>query len=618
MVRDIQEIRESQFVLMYGPGALIESKNGTRLIPEINHCLGSKRYNNDFLRKNEFGNEIRMSSVIRSITDENKIHLFSMPSNSTQNIEKGNGSYFSYVFPTWKICNDKHDGRGTILYDSFHSKDNKCPLCGEDPSTNVRFLLACCDGHLDDIPWDYAIHGSNKSCHPKYYLWNDKGSSFSDIEIKCSVCGASKTMDEIYLGVSFKCTGRYPEKQTPIFKNYEQSNALFSNFTDDTKKSNCEHYMKIVQKQSTSLRVANTITLLKMPKYDDPIVKLFDQPIFKGLRSLINETNDFVSLLKLFRDIEDEDFNTLTNYLMEKKYILQKDGNYINFDNESHYPHFQEFKKLILNIIDGVDFKGALDEELNTLCMEEISKSSMVKHSFINYNLKWLDKEFPIKISPISKLKTVTAQLSYRREPWLNYDQNEQGNIQNKCVSSGHINEDGVWYPAYEGVGEGIFITSEYNPLNYINSDKNLLKKWEEVIYHIDVGDRNEIKVPLFVWWHTLSHALINSLSLSCGYNSTALKERIYINNDKAGILIYNTSPGEDSGMGGLVETVKSFDIVLKNAMNSILFCSNDPLCFNENIGKNKVNGAACHNCLLISETSCEHRNTLLDRHLFI
>ena len=129
---------------------------------------------------------------------------------------------------------------------------------------------------------------------------------------------------------------------------------------------------------------------------------------------------------------------------------------------------------------------------------------------------------------------------------------------------------------------------------------------------------RDEIKVPLFVWWHTLSHALINSLSLSCGYNSTSLKERIYINGDNAGILIYNTSPGEDSGMGGLVETVNSFDIVLKNAMNTLLFCSNDPLCYNEEIGNNKVNGAACHNCLLISETSCEHRNTLLDRHLFI
>ncbi len=618
MVRDIQEIRESQFVLMYGPGALIESKNGTRLIPEINHCLGSKKYNADFLKKNEFDNEIRMSSVIKSITDESKIHLFSMPSNSSQNIEKGNGSYYTYVFPTWKICNDKHDGIGTILYDSLHSKNNMCPICGEDPSTNVRFVLACCDGHLDDIPWDYAVHGSDNSCHPRYYLWNDRGSSFSDIEIKCPDCGKTKTMDEIYLDVSFKCTGRYPEKQGPLFDKNSESYARFSNFTDESKKSDCDHYMKIVQKQSTSLRVPNTITLLKMPKYDNPIVKLFDQQSFKFLKSLIAASTDFVAILNLFQDIEKEDLNTLTDYLLEKKFIFESNGNYVNSDDENIDYHFQEFKKLILDIINGVDFKGALDEELYTLNMDEISKSSMVKHSFIDYDLKWLDNKFPIKVSPISKLKTVTAQLSYRREPWIDSDDDEPGNIKNEYVSSGHNNEDGVWYPAYEGVGEGIFITSEYNPLEYLDLDKNLIENWEEVIGHIDAGDRDEIKVPLFIWWHTLSHALINSLSLSCGYNSTSLKERIYINGEKAGVLIYNTSPGEDSGMGGLVETVKSFDIVLKNAMNTLLFCSNDPLCYNEEIGKNKVNGAACHNCLLISETSCEHRNTLLDRHLFI
>ena len=618
MVRDIQEIRESQFVLMYGPGALIESKNGTRLIPEINHCLGSRKYNADFLKKNEFDNEIRMSSVIRSITDESKIHLFSMPSNSSQNIEKGNGSYYTYVFPTWKICNNKHEGIGTILYDSLRSKNNMCPKCEEDPSTNVRFVLACCDGHLDDIPWNYAIHGSDNSCNPKFYLWNDRGSSFSDIEIKCPDCGETKTMDEIYLDVPFKCNGRYPEKQGPLFDQNSESNARFSNFTDKSKNSDCDHHMKIVQKQSTSLRVPNTITLLKMPKYDNPLVKLFDQQGFKFLESFIATSTDFVALLNLFQNIEKEDLNTLTNYLLEKKFIFENNGNYMNSDDENINQHFQEFKKLILDIIKGVDFKGALNEELYTLNMDEISKSSMVKHSFINYNLKWLDNEFPIKVSPISKLKTVTAQLSYRREPWLNPDDDEPSNIKNESVSSGHNNEDGVWYPAYEGVGEGIFITSNYNPLKYLDLDKNLIKKWEEVIVHIDVAGREEIKNPLFVWWHTLSHALINSLSLSCGYNSTSLKERIYINRDNAGILIYNTSPGEDSGMGGLVETVKSFDIVLKNAMNTLLFCSNDPLCYNEEIGKNKVNGAACHNCLLISETSCEHRNTLLDRHLFI
>ena len=149
----------------------------------------------------------------------------------------------------------------------------------------------------------------------------------------------------------------------------------------------------------------------------------------------------------------------------------------------------------------------------------------------------------------------------------------------------------------------------------------NTRKLWEDANLPQN-KDRPEITSPLFVWWHTLSHALIKSLSLSCGYSSASLRERVYVDDlGRGGILIYNTSPGDDSGMGGLVDVVynkKEFYRVLENAMNTIRVCSNDPLCSSVKINDDAVNGSACHNCLLISETSCEHLNTFLDRHFFI
>ena len=613
MAKDIQEIRESQFVLMYGPGALIESKNGTRLIPEINSCLNTK-YVQDFLENHEFDKEVRLSSVIRNLTNEEKIHLFSMPSNLSQNMEKGKGSYKTYVFPAWKICNGKHGDVGSILFNSMKSKNNKCPICQDNPSTNVRFLLACCDGHLDDINWNYAVHGNNK-CSPEYYIWEDKGRSFSDITITCKDCGAKKTMDDIYTKVHFDCNGRLPEKQGPYFDESSDIYATFSNDSQFSLNEDCKHKMKIVQKQSASLRIPHTITLLKIP-IQDHIANIFEQPGMNLLRTQISNAKDFIELLNVFVDIEKSDYEKLLKYFLKEGYIKLENGNYVNSDDEDIFDELKEFKELIFNAINGVKFIEALDDEFNTLLKDEIYEESMVKKPFVNYDLKWLDNSYPINVCSVSKLKTVTAQLSYHREPWIEPD--KQGNMSNKSQSSGHKSENGVWYPAYEGVGEGIFITANQSPFSQLNVDENLIKKWDEVIKDMDTGDRPEIKDPLFVWWHTLSHAIINSLSLSCGYNSTSLKERIYISGKKVGILIYNTSPGEDSGMGGLSETANSFEIVLKNAMDSIVSCSNDPLCFNEKIAKNKVNGAACHNCLLISETSCEHRNTMLDRHFFV
>jgi len=126
------------------------------------------------------------------------------------------------------------------------------------------------------------------------------------------------------------------------------------------------------------------------------------------------------------------------------------------------------------------------------------------------------------------------------------------------------------------------------------------------------------VSEPLFVWLHTLSHAIIKALSAHAGYSAAALRERIYIDRkaENGGILIYTTSLGEDGGMGGLVETADKFETILRLATGSIRICSNDPLCSEVRRKPEMTNGAACYSCIFVSETSCEHRNMFLDRHL--
>ena len=65
-----------------------------------------------------------------------------------------------------------------------------------------------------------------------------------------------------------------------------------------------------------------------------------------------------------------------------------------------------------------------------------------------------------------------------------------------------------------------------------------------------------------------------------------------------------------------LVALVPLFDRVLRVAFNTIDGCSNDPLCSEMQFDIGKYNGAACYACQLVSETSCEHRNTRMDRTL--
>ena len=120
---------------------------------------------------------------------------------------------------------------------------------------------------------------------------------------------------------------------------------------------------------------------------------------------------------------------------------------------------------------------------------------------------------------------------------------------------------------------------------------------------------------------HTLSHLLIKQLSLKSGYSSVAIKERIYCSETMAGILLYTGSADQEGTLGGLVEmgSIDKFREILNEALEEALFCTNDPVCSSLEVDEeNDLNGSACFACSMISETSCEAGNRLLDRSLVV
>ena len=103
------------------------------------------------------------------------------------------------------------------------------------------------------------------------------------------------------------------------------------------------------------------------------------------------------------------------------------------------------------------------------------------------------------------------------------------------------------------------------------------------------------------------------------GYSAASIRERVYYSLEgDGGILLYNTTPGSDGGLGGLRDLADSFEEILMRTEEILRFCSNDPLCRNDTQNGEKINGSACYSCLLIAETSCEHGNRWLDRSLFL
>ncbi|GAA2482345.1 DUF1998 domain-containing protein [Actinocorallia cavernae] len=187
------------------------------------------------------------------------------------------------------------------------------------------------------------------------------------------------------------------------------------------------------------------------------------------------------------------------------------------------------------------------------------------------------------------------------------------------------------WLPAMEVRGEGVFLRLDEDRLGTWEKAPALAARIERMrTAHQRMLDQRaddpsrsvpSPATPRMVLLHTLAHVLINEWSLKAGYPAAALRERLYTADDMAGVLVYTATSDSAGSLGGLVAQgePETLDSAIRSAVQRAEWCSSDPLCVeSEASGTGGTNLAACHACVMLPETSCEHNNTLLDRALLI
>jgi len=609
MSNNIQHIRRSQFVLSLGPGAIIEGKNGPRIIRSIEYGLEGDLLSQDVLEKSAIG-EYKLIKSIRTligaeVSRQDNLRVFSLPSNASLGYKESKALYHTDSFPEWRLCYGRSGNHNALLYNGAVSR--ACPKCTKvKDTTSVRFVAACINGHLDDVDWESAVHGQKRPCQTKYYYWNADGSALSNIRIKCPKCGAQTTMFDVYTK-DFNCTGRLPEK---AFGLVPKTKAGRSKHSGRKTAASCTANMKVVQRQASSLRIPDIVTLLTIPEYKDPVSNV-----------ILNNVGTLTDIFDIL-DLPDPSSGNSDQLLVQKLSKMSR----INNESRSVMTQYietagaQSFIKRFNDLQQpNNDFLDFIYDELKMLlhapgnAEKKFSLSSPVRCVF-DCN----GAETSLKVSGVNDITTVTAQIGYKRLPYI------KAGEQPKRVSSGAKVDDTLWYPGFEGSGEAVFITFEKGDRpDLISGDAYSEWKGQEVNipeYGLSSLLYGMIRVdePLFVWLHTLSHFVIKALSLYTGYSAPSLRERVYIDREgeNGGILIYTTSAGDDGSMGGLTGMVDNFSEVL-NVVSENMSCSNDPLCSDVR-RKDHVNGAACYSCLFTSETSCEHGNLWLDRHIVL
>jgi hypothetical protein len=188
------------------------------------------------------------------------------------------------------------------------------------------------------------------------------------------------------------------------------------------------------------------------------------------------------------------------------------------------------------------------------------------------------------------------------------------------------------WLPGIEVRGEGIFIELDEDVVAAWEAKPEvqgraaaMAEKFAQWESERNKAEPSPFPGPRYVLLHSLAHTLIRQLSLDCGYSASSVRERIYSSTDPdrrmSGILLYTATPDSEGSLGGLVElgSPKRFPDLFRGALRSATRCSSDPLCADHQPDVHAtINGAACHACILASETSCEAFNRFLDRNMLV
>jgi hypothetical protein len=585
-------------VITYGPGSIIEGVEGPRVIPRPDLGLFFK---NPPLVPDEFEiSDQRMSQGLLAGAG-----IFRLPSNAE--LGEGNNRYIyrTKAFPTWRLCINmqKHNGNYYILHQYY-----RCPVCeskGRRGSEPIRFIKACSAGHMDEVDWYFLAHGEDKTCeHRDWLRWYGGGGSLSQVRIECPKCNKSVINLGAAYGNEWRCSGRYPEKET--------GNQPF-------RQSGCEQKAKIIQRQASNLRIPELLTLFAVyPRHTVLHNILQRKPIYYTLignePTSPEQLQSILKRLETHGDVSRDTFESIIKYPWKEiqtaiKEVLQP------VSTSYHDLILEEYKCLIGGSLNGIPPTRGASPQSPVLI--EINPSFVNKCVGPSGNI--------LRVTPISKLTTVTVQKGYRREVYTkSLDQTREMAKLVDVSFQDPVDSQKRWYPGVQYLGEGIFFTFFFTDFKVSNKATEWAtayaqkEVYPEYVFR-DPANREELQ-PLFVWWHTFSHLLIREMASETGYSAASIRERIYIDDSgtAGGILFYATQPGSEGTLGGLTALVPHFQEIIDGAMNQLDMCSADPLCREHQFKIGDYNGAACYGCLLLSETSCAHRNMWLDRNILL
>lgn len=597
------EIRRSQLLMGYGPGAMIDLLNDAVLIAGLDYWK-YQRSQHGVEQIDEPRLTAKLIEVMRGLGQNPAINLGLQPPpecnfDDASPVQGIQALEFPRVFKCQR-CD-------TLAYatefevSATRGREHNCGAAyGKQlaPAVPVRFVAVCEDGHIDDWPWSSWTHfiGGMPRCEaPSLKLREGASGDISDITIECESCGARAKLAEALIEERRpKCSGARP---------------WLGDF--DTVREKCGHQARLLVRTATNGYFAQTMSSLWLPTGDDEVAAVVE--------AHWADLGDIEDLFEL--------------RVMRKRSSQLRAAMPSEWTDEDVFAAIERRRKGIDKALPPLD--EAEWEAFETAPMEEPAQQPPLGVRFFAREMVPPSEGLPKGIAKVvvaAKLREVRAQFGFSRlEAALPRPDGGFG----EDAKIAPLTLDPKWLPAIEINGEGLFL----------RFDEDALVEWEsrEVVRErsdaLLVGFRRwaaerrskvEFRGARYYMLHTLSHLLMTAIALECGYSASSIRERLYCREPKrseqggqpgrAGILLSTGTPGSEGTLGGLVEQGRYLRHHFRRAYELGTLCSGDPVCALHDpqleTDDRNTEGAACHSCVYIPETSCEAFNRFLDRAL--
>jgi hypothetical protein len=455
----------------------------------------------------------------------------------------------------------------------------------------VRFVRACRNGHIGDLDWYEFVHGGATDCRRPIWI-EERGTSgdLAEVWVRCECGRGERSMAQA--AESPQTLGRCDGKR-PWLGPYSAEK--------------CGEPNRLLIRTASNAYFPQLMSVISLPDRNET------------LRAAVETVWDFIG--------EVEDVELL-------KYERRKAKVHAVLDGFRDEEVFAEIK--VRRGQSAESQKSIKQAEMETLIAsrDELGDDKP-DGTFFARNLPRAAWDRPWmsgveRIVLVHRLREVMAQVGFTRFEAVSPDIDGELEI---GVRRASLAREITWLPAIENRGEGVFIQFRKESVDEWVARKDVIDRGMRLLAGYDAwkeehsGSKKKFVeagglLP-YVLFHSFSHLLLTSVSLECGYPASSIRERIYSIPDVGyGVLLYTGTSDAEGTLGGLIQVGRQIHNHIRNALEMGELCSNDPVCAQHEPANQHerrfLHGAACHGCLLISETSCEQHNEFLDRALVV